>query len=73
MFSEHGKSVSVITKNLLGIKVRYSVFIPDEILEFSRNRYPLALLKFRNTFPGFLERVRMRSVEHTQTDQEIKI
>ena len=48
------------------------VFVPGELSRASMNRYVFALYQFHNTFPGFPESVRRRSMEHNRTDSEIQ-
>ena len=47
------------------------VFVP-ELARASRNRYVFAPYQLHNTFLGFPESVRRRSVEHTRTDSKIQ-
>ena len=48
------------------------VFVPGELSGASRNRYVFAPYQLHNTFLGFPESVRRRSVEHTRTDSKIQ-
>ena len=44
------------------------VFVPVDLSGASRNRYVFAPYQFHNTFLGFPESVRRRSVEHVRSD-----
>ena len=48
------------------------VFVPGELSGASRSRYVFAPYHLHNTFLGFPESVRRRSVEHTRTDSKIQ-
>ena len=48
------------------------VFVPGELSGASWNSYVYAPYQLHNTFPGFPESVRRRSVEHTRTDSKIQ-
>ena len=48
------------------------VFVPEELWRASKNRYVFAPYQFHMTFPGFVESVRRRSVEHTRTHSKIQ-
>ena len=48
------------------------IFVPGELSGASRNRYVFAPYQFYNTFLGFPESVRRRSVEQTRTDSNVQ-
>ena len=48
------------------------VFVPRELWRASRNRYVFAPYQLHNTFLGFQESVRRRSVEHNRTESKIQ-
>ena len=48
------------------------VFVPGALSGASRNRYVFAPDQLHNTFLGFPESVRRRSMEHTRTDSKIQ-
>ena len=56
----------------LKISSQNVVFVPWELSRASRNRYVFAPYQLHNTFLGFPESVRRRSVEHTRTDSKIQ-
>ena len=49
------------------------VFVPGELSGASRSRYVFAPYQFHNTFLGFPESVRRRSVEHIRSDSEFNV
>ena len=56
----------------LRISSQNIVFVPGELSGASTNRYVFAPYQLHNTFLGFPESVRRRSVEHTRTDSKIQ-
>ena len=56
----------------LRISSQNIVFAPGELSGASTNRYVFAPCQLHNTFLGFPESVRRRSVEHTRTDSKIQ-
>ena len=56
----------------LKISSQNIVFVRGELSRASRNRYVMAPYQFHNTFLGFPESVRRRSVEHTRTHSKIQ-
>ena len=48
------------------------VFVPRELSAASGKRYIFAPYQFHNTFLGFPESVRRRSMEHIRTDSKIQ-
>ena len=56
----------------LSISSQNIVFVPRKLSGASRNRYVFAPYQFHNTFPGFPESVRRRSVEHNRSDSKIQ-
>ena len=56
----------------LRISSQNIVFVPGDLSGASTKRYVFAPLEFHNTFLGFPESVRRRSVEHTRTDSKIQ-
>ena len=49
------------------------LFVPGELSGASRNRYVFATYQFHNTFLGFPESVRRRSVEDIRSDSEFNV
>ena len=49
------------------------VFVPGELSGAPRNRDVFATYQFHNTFLGFPESVRRRSVEHIRSDSEFNV
>ena len=56
----------------LRISSQNIVFFPGGLSRASRNRYVFAPYEFHNTFLGFPESVRRRSVEHIRSDSKIQ-
>ena len=56
----------------LKISSQNIVFVPEELSGASTNSYVFAPLEFHNTFLGFPESVRRRSVEHTRKHSKIQ-
>ena len=54
----------------LRISSQNIVFVPGELSGASTNEYVFAPLEFHNTFLGFPESVRRRSVEQTWTESK---
>ena len=57
----------------LRISSQNIVFVPGELSGASKNRYIFATYQFHNTFLGFPESVRRRSVEHIRSDSKFNV